>query len=584
MSSVDHKAIIRHIVDGHRGSGYITYDEINDALPREEITVEQLDELLTALFDANIGISHQSQAENQPRPIPHSTQVADLLQNVLNIEMRVQKVLFRLPFAITEATRVLRQKEEIDPLLVRKLRRNRKVCWEECEIVLMARPGSERRRKARQVITTTTVDVIKNVREAGLTRGELWEVWRTVETALPELDELPSPENDFSRQDLSGPVLQSMKRVAADFRSPLPVLEKSLKYIRKAGRKVRKLKGRVANALSPIIRKMSAEYPCQDCMISPADLQQEGQVGLAEFFDAYPYKSEEGFYAFMSQAISQAMAAAIKASKPLDPEQDKSLGAEVEREDPIETPGEGTPGEMYPSVAGEQGAGQDEGRGGGLPSAEHDRPRVNIPKLDHVTPAMVGGEAASLFRAKPTRARASRELIKTKDIESLLAGPEGGEIPLEEEDQGRVITDGARMGGGRRLSLMAAIVGRRAEEIVIKHLMSTLGEDEANSLCWVSREGLTPGWDIEYVNVGGEPVKIEVKGTTGNIFQNIDVSPNEWKAAEDQGANYWLYIVTGCLGTKPQMDRIRDPFSLAQNGSIRAFPALWRLELPTGQG
>jgi len=62
----------------------------------------------------------------------------------------------------------------------------------------------------------------------------------------------------------------------------------------------------------------------------------------------------------------------------------------------------------------------------------------------------------------------------------------------------------------------------------------------------VAKEGEKPGWDIHY-NDGDYLVAVEVKGTSGSLFSNIELTAQEWKAAQSLGDRYWLYLVTDCL-------------------------------------
>jgi hypothetical protein len=45
----------------------------------------------------------------------------------------------------------------------------------------------------------------------------------------------------------------------------------------------------------------------------------------------------------------------------------------------------------------------------------------------------------------------------------------------------------------------------------------------AKNIRWISQEGLTPGWDLQYENHDGEVIAVEVKGTTGPVFGSVDV-------------------------------------------------------------
>lgn len=63
-----------------------------------------------------------------------------------------------------------------------------------------------------------------------------------------------------------------------------------------------------------------------------------------------------------------------------------------------------------------------------------------------------------------------------------------------------------------RFSRNALQIGRRAEEIVLRYLHEHSGELQASNIRWIAKEGLTPGWDIQYANAAGETISVEVKG------------------------------------------------------------------------
>ena len=72
------------------------------------------------------------------------------------------------------------------------------------------------------------------------------------------------------------------------------------------------------------------------------------------------------------------------------------------------------------------------------------------------------------------------------------------------------------------------------------------------------------GFDIRSVgtvdeSTGIAPVRrIEVKGRAG-INQNISLTSNEWRKAQQLGDSYWLYVVWGCHSDNLQLLKIPDP-------------------------
>ena len=99
----------------------------------------------------------------------------------------------------------------------------------------------------------------------------------------------------------------------------------------------------------------------------------------------------------------------------------------------------------------------------------------------------------------------------------------------------------------------------------------------ATNIRWVAKEGLTPGWDIEYNNAGGELIAVEVKGTTDSAFLNIELTDGEWKAAGVMGKHYWLFLVAQCCGAAPQIFRLQNPARFVQLGKAQVVPVTYPL-------
>ena len=83
-------------------------------------------------------------------------------------------------------------------------------------------------------------------------------------------------------------------------------------------------------------------------------------------------------------------------------------------------------------------------------------------------------------------------------------------------------------------------IGDWAEELVYRWLCENLNPGERDTVDWVAQRGETPGWDISYLSATGDQVYVEVKATTSNRFYAIEITGNEWRAAELQGENYIL--------------------------------------------
>ncbi|MDP8208104.1 MAG: DUF3883 domain-containing protein [Candidatus Electryonea clarkiae] len=129
----------------------------------------------------------------------------------------------------------------------------------------------------------------------------------------------------------------------------------------------------------------------------------------------------------------------------------------------------------------------------------------------------------------------------------------------------------------RRTTNISKKIGDRGEEIVLKYLRSELNKDIKSTIRWVADEGEKPGWDIEYTD-HDLIIAIEVKGTTGSFFNNIELTANEWDAAKQLKNRYRLCLVTNCLTKHPVIQVIKNPYSLFSEGKLRIKPLLWRIE------
>lgn len=129
----------------------------------------------------------------------------------------------------------------------------------------------------------------------------------------------------------------------------------------------------------------------------------------------------------------------------------------------------------------------------------------------------------------------------------------------------------------RRRSKHSKKVGDQAEAVVHAWLRKRLDGNALSSLTWPAKEGSFPGWDLQYCDDSGTWHYIEVKGTTLKEFGSIELTANEWAAAERERSSYWVYLVSRCHTSSPVIDTIQDPFGKATAGELRATPSTYLL-------
>ncbi len=153
--------------------------------------------------------------------------------------------------------------------------------------------------------------------------------------------------------------------------------------------------------------------------------------------------------------------------------------------------------------------------------------------------------------------------------------PDGSSLLVQQSQK----AGGGNGSGGRRLSRYSKAIGDRAEEIVVRFLEENLSSGESRSVRWVAQEGEKPGWDIEYRNKDELVIAVEVKGTGGSSFPNIELTAGEWKAAKELRERYALFLVANCRSREPSIQKIWDPVRLYESGHLNATPMTWRIEL-----
>lgn len=202
----------------------------------------------------------------------------------------------------------------------------------------------------------------------------------------------------------------------------------------------------------------------------------------------------------------------------------------------------------------------------------------NIPHISNVSPGITEGAFMSV--SKEQKREKKQALLKERQpIDKFASLMEGAVERGQDDAEIPKLYDSPKLSNDRRLSLYAGIVGRRAEEIVVKLLQENLTGGEKEGIVWRSRQGETPGWDIDYANADGQLIAIEVKGTTGKSFPNVEITGNEWEAACKLQDRFWLYLVTECFTTDPKIQRIQNPYLMKESGKMSVTPILWRMEL-----
>jgi len=168
-----------------------------------------------------------------------------------------------------------------------------------------------------------------------------------------------------------------------------------------------------------------------------------------------------------------------------------------------------------------------------------------------------------------------REAIRASLVQQLQseAQPSLGQVvKAKKKAAGKALS---QSGGYSRQS---KTTGDAGELIVFEYLKKH--EPGISELRWVAQAKETPGWDIEYKDKNGKLICVEVKSSQSKSISGVELTRNEWSAAEEQRANYRLALVAQCLTLKPIIQFIEDPFGETSKSIIDIRPTRFELSWP----
>jgi len=136
----------------------------------------------------------------------------------------------------------------------------------------------------------------------------------------------------------------------------------------------------------------------------------------------------------------------------------------------------------------------------------------------------------------------------------------------------------------RRRSSESIKTGNRGEEVVFQYEKGNLlshGKPElAEKVDWIAKRGVYHGYDILSFTPEGEEKYIEVKSSVGKKIDTLEITENEWAAAQNslKRKNYYIYLVTDVF-KNPHLEVLRNPAEAVQNKEIEIAPSVWRIDL-----
>ena len=120
-------------------------------------------------------------------------------------------------------------------------------------------------------------------------------------------------------------------------------------------------------------------------------------------------------------------------------------------------------------------------------------------------------------------------------------------------------------------------IGDTGELFVINYLREYVSM-KPNSLRWLAKENITPGYDIEYTDPNGTLIGIEVKSTVMSKFSNIELTSNEYKAAIKMAESFHLALVVD-VENNPKLCIIKNLTEKLNHHVLHIEPSRYKLSI-----